>query len=343
VVSRAPVLLPAGIADPTGRTGFFAGAEGCVEAIDLATGKVLWRTHEAQLPLLVDGDHLLAQAGVKRNRLRILRLDLSRHGECDLESDPVVFPGWVVTGEAHGRSFVARWHLAKHQLVLNWEAAAWYVGQGRPTPEQEAAARKHADGTVLIDLRTGQVETRPATKTTVSPPPALPDHLEQKSVRWQGLIGRHWKVLALEEAEGHQRFVLHSWDWRSEKVAPPRELLHGKRLLARVTLDERVLCLREVAPSPDENGTLKPTKSQACWWLFSVETGEPIGRVPDEAGMQSLAVLGKKVFYLVPGVLRGSLDQPSLQPRVLKAVDLSSGKKIWEHPVAGKLHTPPPL
>src|SRR5215472_16888714 len=75
VPSNPPIPLPAGIADPAGQIGYFAGADGCIEAINLATGKVLWHTHEAQRPLLVDGGHLLAQAGVKRNRLRILRLD----------------------------------------------------------------------------------------------------------------------------------------------------------------------------------------------------------------------------------------------------------------------------
>jgi hypothetical protein len=41
--------------------------------------------------------------------------------------------------------------------------------------------------------------------------------------------------------------------------------------------------------------------------------------------------------------MRGSLDRPNIQPRILKAIDLSSGKKLWERPVAGKLLTPPPL
>src|SRR5690242_21101788 len=67
--------LPHGLADPAGRIGFFASATGGIEALDLVSGKVLWQTHEAQRPLLLDGDHLIAQAGTKRNRLRILRLD----------------------------------------------------------------------------------------------------------------------------------------------------------------------------------------------------------------------------------------------------------------------------
>ncbi len=261
-------------------TGYFAGTSGNIEAIDLATGKLLWETHEAQRPLLVVGDHLLAQAGLKRNRLRILRLDLKRQGECDLESDPVVFPAWVVTGEAPGHSFSARWHVEKHQLVLDWEAAAWYVGKTKPTPEEESAARKHASGIARIDLRTGQIEVRPAAKVVPSPTPPLPEYLEEKAVRWQGIVGKHWKVLALEEEKGRQHLVRHAWDRETQKAEEPKELLRGKRLLVRETLDERILCLREASPSPDERASLTPNKSPRWWWLFSVETDKVIGRIP---------------------------------------------------------------
>lgn len=341
--ANSPLRLPAGIADPEGNIGYFSSADDGIEAIHLATGKVLWQTHEAQRPLFLDGDHLLAQAGVKRNRLRILRLDRTS-GECDLESDPVVFPAWAVTGEAHGRSFSAQWHWSKHQLILDWEASAWHVGQPPPTPEEEAAARKHASGNVVIDLRTGQVEVRPAKQKAAPPPPlALPEHLENKALRWQGQVGPYRKVLALEERNGQQHFVLYSWDSQKAKGQETQELLSGKRLMVRVTLDERVLCLREAGLHSKEDGSLIPRKESSWWLLFSTETGKQIGRVREEAGMNTFVVHGKRVFYLVPGPMRGPLDRPNLQPRILKAIDLSSGKKLWERPVAGKLLTPPPL
>lgn len=345
--SAASLVLPQGLADPTGRIGYFASASGGIEAIDLATGKVLWQTHEAQRPLLLDGDHLLAQAGTKRNRLRILRLDVKRDGECDFESDPIVFPAWVVTGEAHGHSFAAQWHQDKHQLVLDWQARAWYTGKTRPTPEEKSAARKRAGGIARIDLRTGQIEVQPTLGEPAAPaaesPPPLPEQLERKALRWQGLIGQHWKVLALEEDNGKQILVLHSWDQKKNAEEQPKELLRGKKLLVRTTLDEQILCLHEGSPRPDDSASLMPKKSPSWWWLYSVLTEKPLGRIPDEAGMHSIAVVGKHVFYLIPGTLHGSLDRPHFQPQTLRAIDLSSGQKLWEHPVAGKLIAPPPM
>jgi hypothetical protein len=340
--AAATIRLPGGIADSAGRTGYFASADEGIEAINLASGKVEWQTHEAQRPLLMDGDHLLAQAGTRRNRLRILRLDVKNNGHCDFESDALILPAWVVTGEAHGHSFVTQWHLHRHQLVLEWEASAWYVGKAPPTSEETLTARKDSRGIARFDLRTGQIEVLPAEAKPASTPAPLPEQLEKKALRWQKIVGEQWKVLALEEENGNQCLVLHSWDRLKDTEEQPKELLRGKRLLVRTTLDEQILCLREASPGPEEQGSLSH-KKQPMWWLYSVDTGKLLGCIPDEAGMNSMLVVDKRVFYLVPGTLRGALDQPNFQPQLLRVVDLSSGKKLWERPIAGKLISPPPV
>lgn len=339
----SPQLLPQGIADAKGHIGYVAGASGGIEALDLATGKVLWQNQEAQRPLLLDGDHLLAQAGVKRNRLRILRLDLKRDGECDLESDPIVFPAWVVTGEAPGHSFTANWRIEQHHLVLDWEARAWYLGAHHPTKEEAEAARKHAEGQVFVDLRTGQIDIRPAVKKEEPLAPPLPEALQQKALRWQGRVGPLWKVLALEESEGYQRFVLHSWDQGRDTLGEPEALLVGRRLMVRPTLDERILCLRETKISPEANNSLMSKKPLPPWHLFSTATGKSLGSIPYEPGMHAIIVANKRVYYLVPGALQGSLERGGVQTQTLRVRELPRGKKLWERPVAGSVVAPPPL
>lgn len=124
--------------------------------------------------------------------------------------------------------------------------------------------------------------------------------------------------------------------------------MRGKRLLVRTTVDEQILCLHDGSPDSDEHvsfsrGRREQEKPSRWWWLFSVQTGKLIGHIPDEAGMNTLVVQGKRVLYLMPGTFRGQLDQPNVQPQILRAVDLINGKKLWERPVAGKLIAPPPL
>jgi hypothetical protein len=329
------VPLPCGLADPAGRTGYLANTSGGIDAVDLVTGDLLWHTAEAQRPLLVVGDRLYAQAGVKRNRLRVLAFDVARKGEVVLESDPVVLPSWAVAGEAPGKSFTARWKLERDALVLRWEAHAW-PATPRPTPQADAEARKQAAGLAHIDLVTGKVtqtdEARPA-------PPRPPKELEKLAVRWQGHVGGRYKALVLEEDAGQQRLVLCSWDLATGQAGALVELLRGKRLLAQPTVDDRFLCVRDAFPSPDVSP--EDARKRFGWSIHSVETGERVERAPFEPGTQAIALAGPRVYYLLAGPLKGPIDRPFVQPRSLVAVDLRSGKELWRRPVEGKPVTPP--
>jgi hypothetical protein len=333
-----PILLPGGIADPAGRVGYLSSAAGGIEALDLKTGEVLWETVEAQRPLLFSGSRLVAQAGLKRNRVRVLVFE-GQTGECVLESDPVVLPAWVVAGTAPGRSFNARWRLERNQVVLAWEAEASYAGTGRPTAEQQAAARKHAAGVARIDLDTGLVELGPAEHAKPEPPQPAKE-VEKMAVRWQGSVGPLACAVVLEESSGGQSLVLRLWDPATGKAAEPKELLRGRRLLVQPTLDGRHLALRDAASGPDEKGVGRPSRDQT-WTLFPLDLTGPIRKVPYEAGTQSLAVVGPRVLYAVAGPVPGAINRQVVQPRTLKAVSLETGKIVWERPVAGKPLTPP--
>jgi hypothetical protein len=333
--AAAPALpLPCGLADPAGRTGYLSNPAGGLDAVDLVTGDLLWQTSEAQRPLLVAGDRLYAQAGVKRNRLRVLAFDAARKGEVVLESDPVVLPTWAVACDGPGRSFAARWELERDALVLRWEARAWPTGP-RPSPQAEAESRKHAAGVARIDLATGKV-----TQSDEPPPttPRPPKELEKLAVRWQGVVGARTKALVLEDDGGQQKLVLRSWG--ADGVAGPSvELLAGKRLVAQATVDDRFLCVRDAFPSPDVSP--EDARKRFGWSIHAVETGERKERAPFEPGTQAIALAGPRVYYLLAGPLKGPIDRPFVQPRSVVCVDLRTGRELWRRPVEGKLVTPP--
>jgi hypothetical protein len=335
------IPLPCGLADPAGRTGFFASASGGIEAVELKTGELLWQSSEAQRPLLVSGTRLIAQAGFKRNRLRILVFDLTQNGECVLESDPVVLPAWVVVADAPGRSFDAHWQLDRNQVVLSWEANAWYAGMEKPTAQEQAAARKHAAGTARIDLDTGQVELGPAEKTADRPAAELFPELEKKAIRWQGEIGKARAAILLEEKDDYQTLLLRTWDRATGQEGPAKELAKGKRLLLRPTLDGHFLCLRDGGLAPDEKNLGRDRKDQ-FFNLLSVDLGGAlVARVPYEPGIQAVTVLGTRVYYSVSGNVRGRIDRPMTQQRTLKVYDVAAGKVVWSRPVAGTVVVPP--
>jgi hypothetical protein len=372
------VPLPAGLSDHARRTGFFSNAAAGIDAVDLTTGELRWRNSEAQRPLLLDGHRLYAQAGTRRNRLRVLALDLTRKGECVFESDPVVFPGWVVTGEAPGRSFRAGWRLENNRLLLAWQAEAWSDGGGR-SPGLAFPLRKHADGRVRIDLDSGQAEMLPAAPVgqvanlpnrngrlatcATKAPPAVAKHLEKKALRWTARAGRYFLALELaavdpneelrqlvaaakagpaaksKRARPESRLVL--WAWASDSGLPAlqQELLRGRRLMVQTTLDGRYLCLRDALPSPDEM-VASQMRANGAWSVYSI-LGKSLGHFPYQPGTESLAVVGHRVYCLVGGPIRGPLDRPTERPRTLRVIDLKSGKTVSERPVAPRALVPP--
>ncbi len=367
------VALPAGLTDAARRTGFFSNASGGIDAVDLTTGELRWRNSEAERPLLLDGGRLYAQAGTRRNRLRVLALDLARKGEVVFESDAVVFPGWVVTGEAPGRSFAAHWRLNDNRLELAWEAEAWSDGGGR-SPGLAFPVHKHADGLVRIDLDSGQAEqertaARPTAKgETTLPPPAVAKHLEKKALRWTGRAGPFFLAVELTEVDRSEallkiaaaakagpdafaaataqskekpqsRLVLWAWGSQSGLPALQQELLRGRRLVVQTTLDGRYLCVRDALPSPDEM-VASQVRENGAWSLYST-LGKPLGRVPYAAGTESLAVVGHRAYCVVAGPVRGPLDRATERPRTLRAIDLKSGQLVWERPVAPRPLLPP--
>jgi hypothetical protein len=144
-----------GVADPAGNVGYFPNTTGGIDALELATGKLLWASKDADRPLVATNDRLLAQAG-KTNQVRLIVID--KEGKRVLESDPIKFPDWVSVQTAYGRSFQSGARLDGKSALLSWQARAFYAGGARPTPQIEKAARKDASGVSRINLETGKVE-----------------------------------------------------------------------------------------------------------------------------------------------------------------------------------------
>jgi hypothetical protein len=154
-------LLPGGgVFDPAREVGYVPNPAGGIDALDLATGQLLWTREAVPGPLLATADRLYAQAPVKEraNQVRVLALDTTQKGKVVRESEPITFPEWVMVGVAYGRSFRSTACLEQETLYLVWEARAWYAGGAAPPPEVERAARKEASGVAHIDLKSGRVE-----------------------------------------------------------------------------------------------------------------------------------------------------------------------------------------
>ena len=313
--------IPGGIADPAGRTGFLVNPTGAIDAVDLVAGDVLW-TADARRPLFVLGERFYALTA-EGQRTRLRAFDLTNRGARVFESEPLTLPDWATILDGVGHSCNVRCRLEKGELVLSWEA-------------RQVRENKQAAGTARIDLKSGEVKTADTEPGPLDPGRSFSREVEKLAVRWQGVAGTEFKALALEQDGERQKFVLHSWDLATSKANPPRELLAGRRLTVLPTVDERYLCLRDSISSADGEASKK-----IGWSIYALATGDLVGRAPFEAGTQAIGLIGPRAYFLLSGPIRGPIHRPFVHPRSLKAIDLKTGKTVWERPVEGKPVTPP--
>jgi hypothetical protein len=346
--SQMSVFLPGGVADPAGRYGYVTNTPGGIDALDLETGKTEWASAEASKPLVVIGDRVVAQADVKGkyNSVRIIVLD-AKTGKRLLQSDPVTFPEWVSVVQTWGRSFGSDARIDKGDVLLRWEAHASYAGGAAPTPEIVRASKKDASGVAKISLETGRVEMLAPDKVPAVPEVKLPKELEKVTSLqyWTGsswenkpmVVGDRVVALAVEPAQPKQKLIWKAWDLETAKAYEPVVLLEGKSLWPQVTPDRRYVLVHQALVKEQ----LPP--GDYAWWIFALETGKEVAKIPFTEGTHQVGVVGPRVYCLVNGQAKGRPGPGGFtQPRFLKAYDLKSGKPVWEHEVKGQVFTPPP-
>ncbi len=151
------VPVPFGVASADGTVAYVAGREGGIDAIDLRSGKLLWSSQEAFLPLIALDGAVLAAAPVPDQASAVAVLGLARaDGSIVFESYPMEFPGWMRIDVAEpccgGGWSAGGAELMGGVLELAW-SASWTCVGGIGILEDESAT-----GLARIDLETGSAE-----------------------------------------------------------------------------------------------------------------------------------------------------------------------------------------
>lgn len=129
--SRLPASADAGsifLADgvvvaPERARAFVMGAEGKLEALDLASGAVRWSTPGPAKPLTAVGDRLVAQARPEgRGALELILLDAERGTRLERVSASLPTDVLADVVDGPGTSFRLRSRRAGAELVLGWRA-----------------------------------------------------------------------------------------------------------------------------------------------------------------------------------------------------------------------------
>jgi hypothetical protein len=169
--------IPGGVADTAGKVVYLAGGNDSVEAVDAATGDVIWESKEAQRPLAIDGTRLVAQVRRGQGKANLLQLVVlnTANGNAVAKPQTVTFPDWIAIDGGIGLTFAASATMSDDVLELVWQANREYAGQVPLKPEEQTAMRKLETGTAQIDLKQGvstvSVDDYPVTLKTPRPMP----------------------------------------------------------------------------------------------------------------------------------------------------------------------------
>jgi RNA polymerase sigma factor (sigma-70 family) len=329
----ANLALPEGVTTDQGSVGYFANASGGIDAVEFTSGKVVWTTQEAQLPLVAFGDQVAAQVYVKDKPalLRVVLLDVRDKGKISKQfetsfKEPVK--------DQSGYRFSIHGTVIKDELVLEWQSR-YLQGGGPPPPRGRAVRNRTSQGAVRIDLRTAKITEQPKPALTS---PQRPDALKAVRLReyWTGsewrsdplVVGKKTAVVARQKENA---FVLQTWDSGSDALDTPVVLFkYDNSLFPQLTTDRRHLAVHKGLPKEGLG------EEDYAWWIFSLETGKLVGKISYEEDTRALAVVGDKVLYMTEDTETRAGEEKPVYPHRLTGVDLKTRKILWRRNVRGQ-------
>jgi len=344
-----PIPFPDGVLDAERRTAFVSSPKGGIQAIRLEDGKVLWTNDDcAAQPWLAAGDRLIARGE------RLFILDLKKEGKLLRKCDALPFPKVDIPDKC-----TVAFPLWGPRVVGDALEAKWYAvasidrGKGRPFPFEAWTAFNKAVpvGTVKINLDSGkaELETDPkpadisqglileAAKAEKRMPAGLPEKLaavwRQYHKDQDGritLVGERLVGVSMTLEPVGQEFLkkvaLNAWDVKTGAAADSVELVKDKAInIANIVLtaDRR------------HAGVVFGTSAVA---IYSLSDGKPVAKeVKGVSSPEEAFVDGKRLYYS-----ELARDRGAETANALKALDLESGKVVWERALKPRSTVPLP-
>ena len=297
--AAAFVPLPGVVVDPAGAVVYLMTPGGGIDAVSLERGDLRWSTAGAAKPLALVGRRLVAQAEPPGDGiLRLVFLD-TRAGKRVLGAD-VALPRGVRASidEGLGTSLVATARADGGGVIVSWRAVQRPVGGLAPRPDAPPPARLE-EGAARIDVRTGRVETR-------RPIPDAPARPRTARVR-------------RDESEC---VVL-------ERAAPAAEvtLACGRPVAQLESADGRHVLVALRAEGE------RRAQGDYVWSVHVLDDGARVAQLASGWSALPFFVRDSRLVHEVRPSERMVDGALVVEPRALRALDLTSGAVVWSRPL----------
>lgn len=303
-----PALHDGVVVDAAGGAAYVMSPSGGLEARELATGNVLWKSDAAAKPLMAMDGTLVAQAPANaEGDLVVVTLD-TRQGTAKDRANIKLPPGQrAQLTDGPSRSFRAQaFPSGDGGVIVSWTAEQGRALQGIAPPEIEIpqsdakAARTRAEA-----LTAGVQRRRGAVRLDLASGQAVPMQIAAAQAKAPGLSAR---IGGGDKAAGGSLGQLTSLD--------------GRHVL-----------------SSDRSGA--DTWNRYRWTVTDAATGTVIGAVDAPVSMAAFVVSGTRILYVAEPSMRKEGKQLIQKPLRLKALDLQTGAEMWEAPMADSVYRGP--
>jgi hypothetical protein len=272
---------------------------GGIDAVDLASGAVRWRSDSAAKPLALAGDRLIAQAESRgANALDLVVLDARSGAARDAVRIPLPAGIAATVVDTPAGSFRVRADSAASKLVVRWEAtnlkavgpAQGYLpaeNEGQ-APTSKALAPTVVTGEAVVDL--------------AAPSPRVKTAQEAPSVRSAALARAALQELQTPVVAGTEGRQLLSADGRHVLVTEPID-------------------------------TAELTLYRHRWTVYERDSGARLGSVPALVSATPFLVVGTTLYHMAPAHAVRQEGRFVEHPAALRAVNLTTGAEAWNKAV----------
>jgi outer membrane protein assembly factor BamB len=266
---------------------------GGIDALNLATGKLRWRSDKAAKPLALVGDRLIAQVDGSRKGSKALDLvALDARSGAVRDSVRIPLPQGVVASvvDTPAGSFRVRTDSTASELMVSWEATGVGVG---------------AQGYVA------SVDDGQAPEAGV------------QAVTGQAVLDMTSKAMAIK-AEPSVRLAQSVSLVRSameELSSPAVAGIQGRQLLSA---DGRHVLVTETVESAGSS------LYRHRWTMYERASGARLGSVPALVSATPFVVIGTTLYHTVPAYSVRQDGKHVEHPTSLRAVNLKTGVQAWQ-------------
>lgn len=290
------------VVDAARGAAYVMSPQGGIDAIQLSSGNVMWKSRDAAKPLLLEDGVLVAQGRPARDgELVLVTIDASRGTAQDRLAVEVPSGLWANVVEGPAQKFSAQASQADGAVVVTWTAQDGRGLQGMLAPEPEAPV---AD------------ETASATASATAAQPL-------RGAARLDLATRKAVPMAFEKAQEARASAI-----ASVKVATS---VAAARQLA--SIDGRHILRSERSP---EGSLAKPWR-----WTVTDASGARVGTIDAPVSMAPFVVSGNQVLFVAPPSAHREAGKMVEEPLRLVAHDLSSGLEVWRAAVVDSKYRGP--